>query len=298
MKISTTQIEAFLALEQTLRFSEAADRCHISTSAFSQIISRLEDTVGARLFDRSTRQVALTPEGEVFSWGAKRIAAEMDATVGELRARLAGRSGQVTIAATPSPCVHWLPDVMRRFRAQYPGISLKLRDATSDRCLVMLREGYADFAVVAQSGNPPEFVSATLFNDPYYLLCPDGDALACHTSIKLSQLKGRDYLELMGQGMVWENRRADLRAAGVRHTGLEVNNVGTLVGLIMAGFGIGLAPRMALPLCRREGLAIVPIKDAGFVRTFYLVKRSNRSLSIAAQKMADFLQDNTGAVYP
>src|SRR3546814_650058 len=130
MKFSTTQIDAFLTLEKTLRFSLAAKRCHVSTSAFSQIISRLEEAVGARLFDRSTRYVALTPEGETFLLGAKRIASEIDATMNELRARVAGRSGQITIAATPSPCVSWLPNLLRQFQNEYPGIALKLRDAT------------------------------------------------------------------------------------------------------------------------------------------------------------------------
>ncbi|MGB6105254.1 MAG: LysR family transcriptional regulator [Pusillimonas sp.] len=295
MKISTSQIDAFLALEETLRFSAAAERCHISTSAFSQVISRLEETVGARLFDRSTRHVALTPEGEVFSWGAKRIAAEVDATVSELRARVAGKSGQVTIAATPSTCVYWLPNIMRQFQKLYPGITLRLRDATSDRCLVMLKEGYADFAVIAQSGDSPEFVSTVLFDEPYHLLCLDDDPLARSKSIQLSQLGGRDYLEVVGQGEVWAQRKRDLRVAGVHDTGLEVANVGTMVGLIMAGFGIGLVPRMALPLCQREGLVHRPLKNAGFVRTFYLVKRSNRSLSLAACKMTDFLLNNIDA---
>lgn len=295
MKISTAQIEAFLALKETLRFSAAADRCHISTSAFSQIISRMEDTVGARLFDRSTRHVALTPEGEVFAWGAKRIAAEVDATMSELRARVAGKSGQVTIAATPSPCVSWLPEVMRCFQKIYPEITLRLRDATSDRCLNMLKEGYADFAISAQSGDRPEFINKTLFDEPFYLLCLKDDPFARHKSIGLSRLKGRDYLEVLGQGDVWEQRKRDLQIAGVHDTGLGVANVGTLVGLIMAGFGIGMVPRMALPLCRRDGLVAIPIKDPGFVRTFYLVRRESRSLSIAASKMADFLLANRDA---
>lgn len=289
MKISTSQIDAFLMLEETLRFSLAAERCHMSTSAFSQIIGRLEESVGVRLFDRSTRYVALTPEGEVFSWGAKRIAAEIDATVNEIRSRVAGRSGQTTIAATPSPCVYWLPGVMKEFQEIYPGITLRLKDATSDRCLMLLMQGYADFAIVAQAGETEEFVSNKLFDEPYYLLCPADDAFAKLDAVSISQLKGRDYLEVLGQGSVWAQRQQDLKKAGVRDTGLQVSNIGTMVGLIMAGFGIGLAPRMALPLCKRDGLTAIPVQDTDFVRTFYLVKRANRSLSAAAGKMVDFL---------
>lgn len=289
MRFSTAQIEAFLTLAETLQFSVAAERCHVSTSAFSQIISRLEEEVGVRLFDRSTRQVALTPEGEVFATGARRITSEIDATLNELRSRIAGRSGQISIAATPSPCVSWLPDLMRRFRISYPDITLKLRDATSDRCLAMLMEGDVDFCVAAQAGQERELDSIPLFDEPYALLCLKDDPLARVKSVQLRHLAGRDYIDVVGKGDVWEHRKHDLKMAGVRDTGLEVTNFGTLVGLIVAGFGIGLVPRMALPLCRRDELVARPLTDASFVRTFYLVRRRSRSLSVAADMLARYL---------
>ena len=73
MNLSGRLIDAFQALEETRRFAVAAKRCHVSRSAFSQMIGRLEEQVGARLFDRDTRNVALTPEGEVFSRGAPSV---------------------------------------------------------------------------------------------------------------------------------------------------------------------------------------------------------------------------------
>ena len=100
MNLSGRLIDAFLALEETRRFAVAAQRCNVSASAFSQMISRLEAQVGARLFDRDTRNVALTPEGEVFSQGAHRIAAEMNASLVELRDRAARTVGRVTMAPT------------------------------------------------------------------------------------------------------------------------------------------------------------------------------------------------------
>jgi DNA-binding transcriptional LysR family regulator len=284
VRFSTVQIEAFLALVETLQFSLAAERCHVSTSAFSQIIGRLEDELGVRLFDRSTRHVALTPEGETFLISARRIAHEIDAAVSEMRARIAGRSGQVTIAATPTPCVSWLPGIMQGFRAAYPQVALRLRDAISDRCLVMLTEGYADFSVMAQEGETAEFDSVALFEESFYLLCRADDPLAHGKLQGLAQLQGRDYIDVSGKGS-WEQRKHDLKSAGVRDTGLEVANFGTLAGLIEAGFGIGLVPSMALPLCQRAGLVARPLTEPSFTRTFYLVKRRGRSLSVAADKM-------------
>ena len=102
MNLSGRLIDAFLALEETKRFAIAAERCYVSPSAFSQMITRLEAQVGARLFDRDTRNVALTPEGEIFSQGAHRIAAEINSSLTELRDRAQFTMGRVTIAAPPS----------------------------------------------------------------------------------------------------------------------------------------------------------------------------------------------------
>ena len=88
MKISGRLIDAFLALEETRHFGLAAQRCHVSPSALSQSISRLEAQLGIKLFDRDTRNVFLTPEGEIFSLGANRIAAEIRTTLDDISDRL------------------------------------------------------------------------------------------------------------------------------------------------------------------------------------------------------------------
>jgi len=92
MKISGRLIDAFLALEETRHFGLAAQRCHVSPSALSQSISRLEAQLGIKLFDRDTRNVFLTPEGEIFSLGANRIAAEIRTTLDDISDRLQKKS--------------------------------------------------------------------------------------------------------------------------------------------------------------------------------------------------------------
>jgi DNA-binding transcriptional LysR family regulator len=94
MNISGKLLDAFLALEETQRFSLAAERCHVSASAISQMISRLEENVGFKLFDRNTRHVSLTPEGEIFSIGAHRISNEMTNMVNEVKFRATKNSGR------------------------------------------------------------------------------------------------------------------------------------------------------------------------------------------------------------
>ena len=282
MRLSARLLEAFLALEETRRFVVAASRCHVSPSAFSQMIGRLEKDVGARLFDRSTRQVLLTAEGEVFAVGARRIAAEMAASVNEVRDRTALRIGSVTIAAPASLSSEWLPDLLGKFRLQHPNIALKLRDVVSDRCLELVLNGQADFGVNGQPGNEVEFESSLRFYERYYVVCRRDDVLAASTEITMRQLKGRDYIKTAS---VWRQLQAILTRAGVRDTGLEVEQFGTVAGLVLHGFGISLVPELALSLCLRPGITAIPIKERAVARPLYLVKRRERSLSLAAQAL-------------
>ncbi len=296
MNLSGRLIDAFLALEETRRFSIAAQRCHVSPSAFSQMISRLEEKVGARLFDRNTRNVALTPEGEAFSIGAHRIAAEMQATIVELSERALLRKGRVSIAAPPSLAAAWLPRLMAAFRAQHPGIDIRLHDVVSDRCLAMISSGEVDFGLNAQPGTKLEFETQLLFNERLYLICREDDKLAGHKQIRLADLKNREFIHTVRTGSVWQQMQPLLGAAQIRDSGLEVAQFGTLAGLISHGFGISIVPQHAVPLCSRPGLVARPVNARKALRPIYAVKRRDRSLSVSAQAMWEHLAQEPPAI--
>jgi LysR family transcriptional regulator, carnitine catabolism transcriptional activator len=285
MSLPGRLIDAFLALEETRRFALAARRCHVSPSAFSQMISRLEERVGARLFDRDTRNVSLTPEGQAFSAGAHRIASEMHATLTELRERATLGLGRVAVAAPPSLAADWLPKALAEFQREHPGIALRLHDVVSDQCLAMIASGEADFGFNALQGNDLEFESLLMFREPFYLVCRKDDRLAALPHARLKDLEGRSFVQLVRSGSVWQQTQPLLAEAGIRDTGLEVTQLGTLAGLIEAGFGISVVPQSALQLCRRPGLCALPLRAKAAVRPIYRVRRRNRSMSAAAHAL-------------
>lgn len=289
MNISGRLLDAFLALEKTRRFATAAERCHVSPSAFSQMIRRLEEQVGARLFDRDTRNVFLTPEGEVFAQGAHRISTEMASAIAELKERSLLNAGRVSVAAPPSICAEWLPEILATFRADYPRIALQLHDVVSDRCLAMITSSAVDFGLNARSGNKQEFEARLLFNERLFLICRDTDPLSKKGSVRLRDLRGRDFIHTIRTGSVWQQLQSMLEVAEVRDSGFEVSELGTMAGLVAHGFGISIVAQLALQLCRRKGLAAVPITDRYAVRPLFLVKRRGRSLSPAAQNLWDRL---------
>lgn len=292
MNLSGRLIDAFLALEDTRRFALAAERCHVSPSAFSQMISRLEEQVGARLFDRDTRNVALTPEGEIFSQGAHRIAAEIALATSELRERANRNVGRVAIAAPPSAASVWLPAQMAAFRRDHPGIALRLHDVVSDRCLDLIARGEVDLGLNAQPGNEGEYEALHLFDERLHLLCRRDHPLATATAVRLRDLRNQAFIHTVRSGSIWQQTQAMLSAARVRDSGFEVAQFGTLAGLVEGGFGISVVPALALQLCRRDALVAIPLADRRAVRPLYMVRRRHRSLSVAATAMWERLRGN------
>lgn len=280
--LSARAIEAFLALEETRRFALAASRCHVSPSTFSQMIGRLEEQVGARLFDRDTRNVSLTPEGEVFSHGAHRIANEIRSSLTELMDRAARRKGRVAVAVTPSLAADWLPRRLAEFHEGHPGIALRMHDVTSERCLEMIGRGEVDFGISAQPGPELEFENRLLFRERYHLLCRDSDALAGLKEVKLRDLKDRGFVHMVRSGSVRQQMTPLLATAQVSDSGMEVANFGSVAGLVAAGFGISIVPEHAVRLCHRQGLVAIPLQSPKAVRPVTMIRRKGRSLSVAA----------------
>ncbi len=151
----------------------------------------------------------------------------------------------------------WLPELLGDFRLQHPSIVLKLRDVVPDRCLEFVLNGQADLCVNSQPGNELEYESSFLFHERYYVVCRRDDPLAVAAEINVRKLQGRDYIRTTS---VWRQLQPVLTRAGVRDTGLEVEQFGTVAGLVLAGFGIGVVPQLAA-LCVRPG--IVAARDQG-----------------------------------
>lgn len=141
MNISARDIQAFLALAEVKNFTRAAARCHLSQPAFSALIKALEDHVGLKLFDRSTRHVLLTQEGERFWLSAQRIAEELEDCAKAMRDTAQLARGHVAVALLPSLAAGWLPGVLAQFLARHPGVEVAVQDVLSEPCITAVAQG-------------------------------------------------------------------------------------------------------------------------------------------------------------
>src|SRR5688572_32817227 len=167
MNLGLRELHAFLVLAEQRSFTRAAALCHLSQPAFSALVRALEHTVGARLFDRTTRSVELTAEGRVLIEPARRMLRDADAMLADVRDHAARRRGRVAIALLPSLAAGWLPPLLADFHARHPGIELDVADVLSHACIERVRGGSADFAIASTRADSAELVTEDFCSDRF-----------------------------------------------------------------------------------------------------------------------------------
>lgn len=288
MNISTRQLRAFMALAAERNFTRAAAASHLSQPAFSALIRQLEESLGVRLFERSTRRVELSAEGEEFELAARRVLAEFDAALSGMRERAARERGRVSIALLPSLAADWLPAVLAGFRAEYPGIELEVADVLSEPCIERVRSGRADFALAATRAETPELRAEIFCSDDFHLVCPAGHPLAKQRDPRPRDLAPWPFIHLSRTSSVRQYIDAATHPQPLPSV-LEVDQLATVAGMVRAGLGISVVPALTLYQFRSPELAIRPVRWPGLTRRIYLVRRRDRGLSAAAQGFYDWV---------
>ncbi|NYT36859.1 LysR family transcriptional regulator [Allopusillimonas soli] len=289
MNLTSRQLRAFVTLAEERHFTRAAARCHQTQPAFSALIKSLEEMAGARLFDRSTRRVELTPEGMVFAARARGLLQDMDVALRDIRDHVALRKGRAAVAALPSLAAGWIPGVFAHFRGQYPGVTLVLHDALLEPCLELVRTGAVDMAVAARGRDMSGLESVALCEDHFHLVCRKDHPLAGRRQIHLQELEGSAMIQL-GKGSSIRQSLAVHPAFSALGTFLEVDHLATVTGLVAEGLGISLVPSMTLFQFRHPHICVVPLaRGSGLKRSLYLIRRGERSLSSAAQALYDLM---------
>jgi len=288
MNVSTRQLRAFLHLAEQRSFTRAAALTHLSQPAFSALIRTLEEALDQRLFERSTRHVELTHEGQEFEASARRVLAEFDGALAGARDYAERRRGRVSIALLPSLAAGWLPGVLAEFGAAYPGIELQVSDVLSEACIDLVRAGRADFAIAAIRADTPELRAELFCTDRFHLVCQKGHPLAASKALRARDLAPYPFVHLSRTSSVRQYLDAAVHPLQM-NTLLEVDQLATVMGMVRAGLGISVVPSLTLFHFQHPDIVTRALAWPGLIRRIYVVRRRDRGLSIAAQTMHELL---------
>lgn len=159
------QIEYFVALYDERSVTKAAARLNVVQPALSMQISRLERTFKTKLFDRNSRGVVPTDVGRTFYGICQKILGDVDEARRYLRDASGTIAGNLTIGLMPSVANSVLPEVLARYKAEYPEVTLRLVEAYSGSLLDQLNSGKLDLAVVNNSSSLGRIAITPLFRD-------------------------------------------------------------------------------------------------------------------------------------
>jgi len=289
MNISSRQLDAFLALAQLRSFTLAAQRCHLSQPAFSALIKGLEEELGVRLFDRSTRHVAPTQEGLQFQEAALRIRTDLGEAVQGLRDAASLQRGRVSIALLPSLAAAWLPQLLAGFHARHPGVHLQVADLLSEPCIGLVASGQADWAVASIRADTDALQAEWFCADPLHLVCRSDHPLAAHPAPQLEDVLPHPFIHLARHSSVRQYLELARARSGAIATAmqpvLEVEQLATVMGMVRAGLGISVVPALTLFHFQQPGLATRALAGDLPARDLYVVRQRHRSLSPAAQAL-------------
>ncbi|MEH6473989.1 MAG: LysR substrate-binding domain-containing protein, partial [Halopseudomonas sp.] len=196
MNITHKQLRAFVAVARTRSFAEACGVVYLSQPALSIAIKNLEEAAGGRLLARTTRTLALTPEGEAFYPVALQLLADWDAAIEDLQNSFALRRGKVTVAAMPSFACNLLPQAIKAFREQYPAINVTVNDVVAEEVVGLVRSGRMELGVTFDPGDSEDLLFEPLFEDRFVAVLPPDHPLLAKRTIEWSELAANDLVLL------------------------------------------------------------------------------------------------------
>ncbi len=292
MRIDFTphHLAIFLAVIRTGSFSRAAVECGLSQPALSRTIQAIEDALGQRLFDRTTRHLDLTPTGRELHPIAERLVTEFDSAFDELAEFIAGRRGRIVVAALPSVCAVLLPRAIAAFRADHPGVDVLIRDGLAGSVADAITGGRADLGLTVRPLPEAHLSYRTLLADEFGLVCRADDPLAGSTPIPWAVFGTRNFIAMHPTSSVRAMTDAAFLQAGIAVRPLyECAFLGTTGNLVAAGLGITALPRLTLPLTGAGGLAWRPLVEPSLQRALGVLTRVGRTLSPAASQFVAVL---------
>ncbi|MFN6994539.1 MAG: LysR family transcriptional regulator [Aquincola tertiaricarbonis] len=283
---------AFRAVAELSNFRRAAEAVHISQPAFSRRIEKLEEALGVRLLDRTTRRVSLTAVGRDFARKVQQILDELDSTLLGIRGVAATRMGEVTIACVPSTVYYYLSRVIQRYREAYPKIRVKVLDASANAVLDAVSRGEADFGLNFIGAQEPDIEFTPLLEERFVAACRRDHALARKRRVTWQELAAFDFIAVSkssGNRLLLDQALAGVH--GRPQAVYEAQHVTTLLGLVEAGLGVAAVPSMAMPGKDHPLLVSIPLEEPVVTRHVGLIRRRGRSLSPAAQQLFDFFAE-------
>ncbi|HEU5443784.1 MAG TPA: LysR substrate-binding domain-containing protein, partial [Steroidobacteraceae bacterium] len=290
MRIDTPGVQAFIAIAMRRNFRRAAAELHITQTALSRRLQTLEEYLGVRLIERTTRSVELTRTGADFLPRAQRLLTELESALTDIRETGHAMRGSVTIACVPSIGARYLPRVIRQYCVAYPDNRITIHDHSSFGVAEAVLRREAEFGINVTGSHDAGLETVPLARDRFVLICRHDHPLATRKRVPWSQLES--HLLIFPGGLSANRPVLELALTGDRlrlRRYYEVQHSSTALGLVAEGVGAAVVPHLAVQKDAHPELRVIPLVDPVVARTLVLISLKNAELSPAARALYDLL---------
>ena len=280
-------LQTFLAVAERGSFRMAAASVHRSHSAVSAQILQLEEQLGVRLFDRTTRSVALTDEGRLLRDSAWRALYELDLGLRQIKETSDLKRGQLSLASSPNLASIYLPRVLAEFTKAYPQISVNVHELTSAELFAAARDRKVDFAIGPQAQDTT-FRYQTILIEPLQALVPWVYYPKLTSRISLADLAKLPLLLSSSATAVRAIIDAKMIESGLTPSvRFQFVQSETIIAMAEAGVGAAILPASSLTRATAPSARILEIVKPSFQRKMALITLPNQTLSPAAARLAE-----------
>jgi DNA-binding transcriptional LysR family regulator len=284
------QLKYFQTIARLQNMSRAAEELYVAQPSLSRAIARLEDELGAPLFDRVGRQIRLNQPGRVFLHRVERAFAELEEGKREI-ADIAGlEQGQVGLAVLYTVGAQLLPEILGMFRKDHPTIRFQLSQNASSVIINQLRKGEIDLGISFPRPEQPDIGWAPLRTEEIFLAVPPTHRLAVRDSIYLSEVAQEPFISLKREYGLRQMTDRFCQQAGIAPgITFEGDELVMVRGLVAAGLGVAFIPALALRNTSEPNVSCLHIADFPCQRTIGLAWLQERYLAAAVRLFRHFV---------
>ena len=291
MEITFEQINAFKTVAIHKSFSKAAKKLYRTQSAVSIQVAKLEESIGQKLFHRTTKMIALTEAGQIFLKCVNGIDRVINETEQELNDLLEMERGRLMISTSDTTACYRIPDILQKYRRNYPKIEIIVRNSTSLKSIEMVLQGEVDLGIVTLSYLSPELEAIPLFSRSDVLICHPGHMLAGRKKIFLKDLE--KYTMVLLDRNCSSRRILDDACDRTKvklNIGMELSSIEVVKSFVAINAGISIVPEISV----REDISAGKLKaikivdfDGDKKKKMGVIYRRDRYLSNASRRFLE-----------
>jgi DNA-binding transcriptional LysR family regulator len=287
------QLKLFTDLVREQSFTKVAEKNFLTQPAVSLRIRNLEEELGTKLLERTTRKVLVTEEGRILYEYARDILSKAEEAKAVLLERQDKMVGSIRLATVHSIGLHELPAYLKPYIRKYPQVAIHIAYHTGDVVYRMVQDGDVDLGIVAYPEPKSNLVTIPFLEDELVAICNEDHPFASRETIRLHELNEQPFIAFDEGIPTRKAIDAVLARRNIRiNIKMQCDNIEILKKMVEVGLGVSLVPRFSVRAEVEHGLLqCLTVSDYSFKRPLALIHRKGRSLSRPMQAFIDLLTE-------